>query len=52
MLCTGKKERPLATHLLQYSYLGMKGFRFPFASFPVTQTKAANLLVLFWQAVK
>ena len=52
VLCTGKRERPLATHVLQFLYLGLNGFRFPFACFPVTQTKAANLHFLFWQAVK
>ena len=52
ILCTGKRERELATHVLQFLYLGLNGFRFPFACFPVTQTKAANLHFLFWQAVK
>ena len=51
-LCTGKKERVLATHVLQFLYIGLNGFRFPFACFPVTQTKAGNLHFLFWEAVK
>ena len=52
VLCTGKRERVLASHVLQFLYIGMKGFRFPFACFPVTQTKAGNLHFLFWEAVK
>ena len=51
-ICTGKKERVLATHVLQFLYIGLNGFRFPFACFPVTQTKAGNLHFLFWEAVK
>lgn len=37
-LCTGKMDRVLATHVLQFLYIGLNGFRFLFASFPVTQT--------------
>ena len=51
-LTSGKKERTLATHVLQFLYIGLNGFRFPFACFPVTQTKAGNLHFLFWDAVK
>jgi hypothetical protein len=32
--------------------MGLNGFRFPFACFPVTQTKASNLHFLFWKAVQ
>ena len=51
-LCSGTKDRVLATHVLQFLYLGLNGFRFPFACFPVTQTKAGNLHFLFWEAIK
>ena len=31
---SNKKERTLATHVLQLVFLGFTGFRFPFAHFP------------------
>lgn len=51
-ILTGQEERSLATHVLQFVYLGINSLRFPFACFPVTQTKAGNLHFLFWKAVK
>lgn len=51
-MCTGKSEKKLATHVLQFLYIGLNGFRFPFACFPVTQTKTGNLHFLFWKAVQ
>lgn len=46
------KEKSLATHVLQFVFLGLSGFRFPFAHFPTTQVKPSDLHFVFWKAVK
>ncbi|WAR17634.1 hypothetical protein MAR_032228, partial [Mya arenaria] len=51
-ILAGGQERPLATHVIQFLYIGLNGFRFPFACFPVNQAKAGNLHFLFWESVK
>ena len=51
-LSSGKKEKKLASHVLQFLFLGLNGFRFPFACFPVSQSKPSELHFLFWKAVQ
>lgn len=48
---TGKKERQLATHVLQFVFIGFTGFRFPFAHFPSVTASGSDLYLLFWKAV-
>lgn len=47
----GKKDRVLGTHVLQMLFLGVTGFRFPFAHFVTDAIQAAELYFLFWEAV-
>ena len=44
-------HRPLATHVLQFIFLGHTGFRFPFAFFPTKEASAASLYVNVWKAI-
>lgn len=48
----GKMERTLGTHILQFMFLGISGFRFPFAHFTTTNVQAYELYLLFWDAVE
>jgi hypothetical protein len=41
----------LATHVLQFVFLGHTGFRFPFAHWPTTEASATSLYTHFWKAV-
>ena len=41
----------MATHMLQFMFLGNEGFRFPFAHFPTANVTSAQLFELFWDAV-
>jgi hypothetical protein len=47
----GTSERPLATHVLQFVFIGFTEFRFPFAHFPSTTASSADLYLQFWKAV-
>ena len=51
-ICNKNNQKQLATHVLQFIFLGFNGFRFPFAHFPTTQTTASELHFMFWEAVK
>ena len=42
----------LATHVLQFFFLGDTGFRFPVAHFPCQECQAAEIYVLVWDIVK
>lgn len=46
-----KNERILATHVLQFVFLGFTGFRFPFAHFPSSTASGHDLYLLLWKAV-
>ncbi|KAJ8299478.1 hypothetical protein KUTeg_023538 [Tegillarca granosa] len=46
-----KQQRVLATHVLQFVFLGFTGFRFPFAHFPSTTASATDLYLLMWKSV-
>lgn len=48
---TGKKDKYLGTHALQMVFLGISGFRFPFAHFITDGIQAPELYTLFWEAV-
>jgi hypothetical protein len=48
---SGKREVILATHVLQYVFLGFTGFRFPSFHFPTKQATACELNVLFWKII-
>jgi len=47
---TGGKLK-LASHVLQFVYLSHGGFRFPIAHFATSECQAAELHLLFWEAV-
>lgn len=47
----GKIQPKLGTHVLQFVFLGLSGFRFPFAHFLSTQVQAPVINSLFWEAV-
>jgi hypothetical protein len=46
-----KKNVCLATHVLQFLFLGTTGFRFPFTYFSTTGASASELYLVFWKAV-
>jgi hypothetical protein len=48
---TGKNDETIGTHALQLIFLGISGFRFPFAHFITDGIQAPELHTLFWQAV-
>jgi hypothetical protein len=48
---TNRRERILATHVLQLVFLGITGFRFPFAHFPSTTANGHELYLLLWKSV-
>lgn len=50
-ILSGKKEIKLATHVLQFVFLGFTGVRFPLFHFPTEQTSAPELSLLFWKIV-
>ena len=41
----------LATHVLQFMFLGYKGFKWPVCYYGTTEAVAAELKVLVWQVV-
>lgn len=51
---TGKTSNniELATHVLQFVFLGDSGFRFPVAQFPSGGLSASALFFIFWEGVK
>lgn len=40
----------VASHVLQFLYLGNEGFRFPFAYYPTCEASPADLYHKFWEA--
>ena len=48
----GSCNRTLGNHVLQLLFLGVTGFRFPFAHFVTSSVQASELYGLFWKAVK
>ncbi|KAH3754220.1 hypothetical protein DPMN_188884 [Dreissena polymorpha] len=51
ILRTGKNEKVVGTYALQFVFLGLTGFRFPFAHFITNGVQATELYGLFWEAV-
>jgi hypothetical protein len=51
ILRTGKNEKSLGTYALQFIFLGLTGFRFPFAHFITNGVQGTELYSLFWRAV-
>lgn len=51
LLFSGKETIEVATHVLQFVFLGNNGFRFPFAHFPTTEADPATIYTNFWKAV-
>ena len=45
-------QKPLASNVLQFVFLGQTGFRFPVASFPTTTAKASELYVHVHEAIR
>lgn len=50
-LRAGMSEKKLGKHVLQFVFLGLTGFRFPFAPFISDQIQGYDLHMLFWEAV-
>lgn len=48
----GKKSKKIGTHVLQFLYQGLSGFRFPFAHFVSDQVNACELYIHVWDSVK
>lgn len=48
----GNLNKNMGTHVLQLLFLGITGFRFPFAHFITDNIQASELYGLFWKAVK
>jgi hypothetical protein len=42
----------MASHILQFIFLGYDGFRFPFAFYPTAGVTAPELNILFWRAIQ
>ncbi len=51
MCFLGSTELALAKQVLQFSFLGNSGFRFPFAQWPTDKTPPGSLFFTFWRAV-
>jgi hypothetical protein len=51
ILKTHKNDVAIATHALQFLFLGVTGFRLPFAHFATTGAPAYELYLTFWKAV-
>lgn len=50
-LRAGMSEKKLGNHILQFVFLGLTGFRFPFAPFISDQIQGYDLHMFFWEAV-
>ena len=48
----GSRNKVLGTHVLQLLFLGINGFRFPFAHFVTDSIQASELYSIFWKAVR
>lgn len=51
-ILTGKHDIKLATHVLQFLFIGQTGFRFPVAHFPTAQAYSRDLYLTFWRLVQ
>lgn len=48
----GKNEVKLATHVLQFTFLGFTGFRFPLFHYLTMQASASDLYLLVWKIIQ
>lgn len=44
-------DHALASHVLQFIFLGYTGFKWPVAYFPTTEAHAAELQILVWDVI-
>ena len=51
-IASGKREITLATHVLQFIFLGFSGFRFPLFHFPTNTATASELVMFFLENCK
>lgn len=51
LVIAGAESARLATHVLQFMFLGNTGFRFPFTYFPTTEASSSQLFETFWESV-
>ncbi|CAB4019435.1 Hypothetical predicted protein [Paramuricea clavata] len=51
VLETGKDEAAIATHLLQFMFIGSTGFKFPICYFPTIEVDPTTLYHQLWSAV-
>lgn len=47
----GKKSKKMGSHILQFMFQGISGFRFPFAHFVSDQVNAGDLYIHVWDSV-
>ena len=48
----GTRKPKMATHVLQFMFLGDTGFRWPCGHFPTMEATAAELYTMFWDGVQ
>ncbi|KAK3099914.1 hypothetical protein FSP39_011714 [Pinctada imbricata] len=48
---SGKCELKMATHVLQFVFLGFTGFRFPIFHYPTVQASACDLYLEVWRTI-
>lgn len=48
---TGQDDTDIATHLLQFMFIGSTGFKFPICYFPTIEADPTTLYHQFWNAV-
>lgn len=51
MLNTHNNDIRLATHVLQFIFLGYDGFRFPFSYYPTIGANAPEIYITLWDAI-
>ena len=51
ILKDGKVERHLAQHVLQVTFVGYSGFRFPICHFPTDTAKASELIIVLHEVI-
>ena len=51
LLCVTGGLHALATHVLQFVFIGNTGFRWPVAYYPSTEAHASELLDLVWAVI-
>ena len=47
----GTSEKSLATHVLQFVFIGYTGYRWPVCHYPTNQAKAIDLYINVWQII-